>query len=56
MTDEKKMQQDIPLKLIHMDEVEATNTRWLWYPYIPRLSRAIPERARQHWCCIWQRN
>lgn len=35
MTDEKKMQQDIPLKLIHMDEVEATNTRWLWYPYIP---------------------
>ena len=35
MTDEKIMQQDIPLKLIHMDEVEATNTRWLWYPYIP---------------------
>lgn len=35
MTDEKNMQQDIPLKLIHMDEIEATDTRWLWYPYIP---------------------
>ena len=35
MTDEKTMQQDIPLKLIHMDEIEATDTRWLWYPYIP---------------------
>ena len=35
MTDEKTMQQEIPLKLIHMDEVEATDTKWLWYPYIP---------------------
>ncbi len=34
MTDEKTMQQDIPLKLIHMDEIEATDTHWLWYPYI----------------------
>ena len=35
MTDEKNMQQDIPLRLIHMDEVKATDTKWLWYPYIP---------------------
>ena len=35
MTDEKNMQQELPLKLIHMDEVEATDTKWLWYPYIP---------------------
>ena len=35
MADEKNIQQDIPLKLIHMDEIEATDTRWLWYPYIP---------------------
>ena len=35
MNEEKNMQQDIPLKLIHMDEVEATDTKWLWYPYIP---------------------
>lgn len=59
MTDEKTMQQEIPLKLIYMDEVEATDTRWLWYPYIlarSRSFRAIPERARPHWCCIWRRN
>ena len=35
MTDERNMQQDIPLRLIHMDEVKATDTKWLWYPYIP---------------------
>lgn len=35
MADEKNVQQDIPLKIIHMDEIEVTDTRWLWYPYIP---------------------
>ena len=23
------------LKLIHMDEVESEEIKWLWYPYIP---------------------
>ena len=27
--------QNEPLKLIRMNEVEATETQWLWYPYIP---------------------
>ena len=35
MTDEKNVQQTIPLKLIHMNEIQATDTHWLWYPYIP---------------------
>lgn len=35
MTDEKNVQQNIPLKLIHMNEIQATDTHWLWYPYIP---------------------
>ena len=35
MTEEKNVQQTIPLKLIHMNEIQATDTHWLWYPYIP---------------------
>lgn len=35
MTDERETQQNIPLKLIHMDKVDATETHWLWFPYIP---------------------
>ena len=35
MTDEKNVQQNIPLKLINMSEIQATDTHWLWYPYIP---------------------
>ena len=27
--------QNETLKLIRMNEVEATETQWLWYPYIP---------------------
>ena len=34
MSEEKKMPKT-PLKLIHMNEIQATDTHWLWYPYIP---------------------
>ena len=26
---------DIPVKLIRMNEIQATKTAWLWFPYIP---------------------
>ena len=36
MTNERTMQQPADaLRLIRMDEVQETETRWLWYPYIP---------------------
>lgn len=35
MIDEREKQQNIPLKLIHMNDVLETETHWLWYPYIP---------------------
>lgn len=36
MTDERTMQQPTDvLRLIRMDKVQETETRWLWYPYIP---------------------
>ncbi len=60
MTDEKNVQQNIPLKLIHMNEIQATDIHWLWYPYIPygkiTIIQGDPGEARRLWCCIWLRS
>ena len=34
-TEPKHQQEPRPLKLIHMNEVQAEEIKWLWYPYIP---------------------
>ncbi len=60
MADEKTPQHpDIQLKLIHMNDVQETKTRWLWYPYIPygkiTIIQGDPGEGKKHpKCSTWQ--